>query len=199
MKKLPTPALRLAGTLLLAAILPAFAGPNDENGESLEISGFEQPLNAEWVYGSRNTRNSRSPLTAETDPQKVKEGASSGKWSDLPKNPWITLAHCPEDWSAYTALSFWLYSENANGQAVNLIAWSPADPVGGEKPYYLHTVHVDWHGWRHLMIPLESFQPRHQPPGWSKIATFNLACSRMGAQPLPDSTLYFDAMRLIRR
>lgn len=160
--------------------------------DGLLLSGFESP--GEWVLEGRKTTE---PFTLETSPAKVKEGRSSAKWSQLDYNKWTRLAKVPADWSAYEAVSLWIYAEKANGQQINFSVGSPSPE--SEQGYYLYSVKVDWTGWQQLVVPFSRFKSPRKTAGWSKIASFKITAGGWGAEPLPDTVLYLDDLRLLRR
>jgi hypothetical protein len=168
--------------------LPALA--EEEFSSSQPLSLFEEPLTDEWKSNNENI----PAFEAELDPSKVKQGSSSGKWTAEGKsNPWLFLKQCPTDWSSYEALSFWLFSENANGQIVNIT-------VNSDSGYYLSQVHVDWQGWQHVIIPFEEFKTPRKTEGWDNISSFMISLKGYGQEePLTDTVLYFDDLKLVRR
>jgi len=176
--------------LILAFSFPVLmlrgAEPADQ---SLLLSGFEEPIAGQW----RSNHESIPAFTPETDPDRVKEGSSSGRWDATARsNPWLTLKETPKDWSAYQGISFWLYAENANGQIVNL------NITSGEG-YFLHQIHVDWTGWKQIVVALGEFKEPRKTNGWQDVTSFMIALKGWGQEePLPDSILFFDDLRLIR-
>lgn len=166
--------------------------------DPLLLSGFEKPLHAEW---KNKTQPESVPFTAETDAEKVKQGESSGKWQNLGRNKWLVLQNCPTDWSDYEGLSFWLYSENANGQKINLTVGSPSKKTedGEGNSYFHHQVEVDWTGWKHILVPFTDFVSNRSPKGWSEVTGLQLSSAGWKATPLPDSVLYLDQLELVRR
>lgn len=177
-------------TAVVLLPLTSFSARAEETDESLLLSGFEEPLVDEW----RSNNEKYPAFVAELDPEKVKEGTSSGKWESGPQsNPWLFLKEIPTDWSEYEGLSLWLYSENGNGQLVNIT-------VKSGEGYYLYQIYVDWQGWNHVIIPIAAFKAPRPVVGWSDVSGLMISLKGYGQEePLPDTLLYFDDLRLIRR
>lgn len=162
--------------------------------DGLLLSGFEEPIGRQWKH---TTRAELVPFAAETAPDKVKEGKSSARWQNLERNKWISLAESPADWSAYASLAVWIRSETANGQKINLVVSAPREEGG--QGYYIHQLAVDWTGWKHVVVPLAAFKPNRTPAPWSRVGGLRLTAGGWGAEPLSDSVLHLDDLRLLRR
>lgn len=52
----------------------------------------------------------------------VKEGARAGLWAQLPARPSLTRRELPHDWSGFTALSLWVWSGEATGDVITIVA-----------------------------------------------------------------------------
>ncbi|EIP97634.1 Carbohydrate binding domain (family 11) [Opitutaceae bacterium TAV1] len=182
----------ILASLLASSAFAAAPAPSDTGG--LLLSGFEDPIKNEWKH---QTRADLVPFKAETSPDKVKEGAQSGKWTDLARYKWIELIATPSDWSAWEALSLWIYAETANGQKINLVVGAPKE--GAQEGYYLHQLTIDWTGWRQIVVPFKTFKPNRAPAPWSAVKVLRFTAGGWGAEPLLDTVLYLDDLRLIRR
>jgi hypothetical protein len=180
-------------SLLVSSAFAAAPAPSG-NADSLLLSGFEDPIKTQWKH---QTRADLVPFKAEASPDKVKEGAQSGKWADLARHKWIELIDTPSDWSAWEALSLWIYAETANGQKINIVVGAPKE--GTKDGYYHHQIAIDWTGWRQIVIPFKTFKPNRAPAPWSAVKALRFAAGGWGAEPLPDTVLYLDDLRLIRR
>lgn len=163
------------------------------SAEEVLLSGFEQPLKAEW---KNITRKELVPFKAETRSEMVKQGNSSALWENLTRNKWLSLIGGPTDWSRHDAISLWVHSAAANGQKINLTVSAPSEK--SEEGYYIHSFAVDWVGWRHLVMPLAKFKPNRSPAPWSRITEFRINAGGWGAEPLPDTVLHLDDLRLIK-
>ncbi|AHF90948.1 sugar-binding protein [Opitutaceae bacterium TAV5] len=184
----------LASAILAIAVTAADTAPQE-----LLLSDFEIPhAQRQWLRPS-NPR--KSPLEYVSIPERVKQGKTSGRWSDLPVNKHLQLADVPVDWSAYEALVFWLYSETNNGQQLSIVLTSPrsTDIPDDRSSYYRHTFTVDWTGWRQVVVPFTRFAPNKSPGGWSRITRFVIYADGWKGSALPDTVLYFDDMKLVAR
>ena len=177
--------------LLVATVMAAPVAVADD---SLLLSGFESPLGREWKH---TTRAEIVPFAAETAPDKVKAGEGSARWQNLDLNKWISLAVSPTDWSSYGSLAVWIRSETANGQKINLVVSAPRE--AGGQGYYIHQLSVDWTGWKHVVVPLSAFKPNRSPAPWSRVEGLRLTAGGWGADPMSDSVLHLDELRLLLR
>jgi len=179
-----------AAAIALALSFPALMLHGEQKDDStLLLSGFEEPIAGQW----RSNHETIPAFTAESDPERVKEGTTSGRWDATARsNPWLFLKETPRDWSGYDGLSFWLYAENANHQLINL------NVTSGEG-YYLHQIRVDWTGWKQIIVALGEFKEPRKTNGWSEVSAFMIALKGWGQEePSEDTILFFDDLRLIK-
>ena len=169
----------LLATILMTAVGHAFGQAPDV----LSLCDFETWT---WEGLQRST-------------EQVKQGEHSGKWADLKERPSVRPARIPNDWSHYDRLTFWMYSEKANGQRLTLVCNSEnkADKEGWDY-FYLH-FRADWVGWKFFNLRLgEDIRPTRKPLGWQQIDYLMISASGWQNHPLPDTVLYFDDFRLVR-
>lgn len=126
---------------------------------------------------------------------RVKQGASAGRWADHPRFPTISTADIPHDWSACKSLSCWAYSDVATGELVTLAARSDS-PQTPWLDYYLYTFAVDWTGWRKLTVNLSDFTPYEQPAGWQQVDALCCFTKIFDRQPNPYTVLTLDDLHL---
>ncbi len=126
----------------------------------------------------------------------VKQGKTSGKWTNTVVNSRIVTKKIPHDWSRYSYFSMWVYSENANKAGFAVALYS--EPGVGRDNYYQTNIIINWTGWRLIEIPLTAFNPTRKPAGWHKIDYIKIASSGWGNSPAPDTVLYFDRMQLTK-
>lgn len=130
------------------------------------------------------------------DPDLHVEGAASGRWDQqttctaIRKNFPTVL-----DATGADALSVWMHSAVANGAQIEVVFDSENSAVEGWD-YYRYPLTVDWQGWRHLWIPLNAFQAARTPVGWNAIRYVSLNASGWSHEPLADTILRLDDMRL---
>ncbi|MBD1381017.1 heparinase II/III domain-containing protein [Metabacillus arenae] len=135
-------------------------------------------------------------LTADTT--HVKEGAKSGKWSELDKKTVVQSRTIPKDWSHHDYLEFWLYSEKATGTDIYTILGSD-NPETTNYDYYLASINVDWSGWKQVKLYKDDFSPSYQPLGFDQIDLLKFHSKWFAtANPDPETVVYFDAMKLVK-
>ncbi|MFP3903838.1 MAG: alginate lyase family protein, partial [Armatimonadota bacterium] len=128
----------------------------------------------------------------------VREGDMAGKWANLPENSNLHGENIPKDWSGYDRLTFWLHSAVANNQRLTLVAESENDEREGWDYFYYH-LRVTWEGWKHVSLDLQDdFGNGRSPVGWHKIDAFRISAGGWGNQPLDDTVLHFDDIKLVR-
>ncbi len=135
----------------------------------------------------------------EKSTEQVKQGTHSGKWANLKQSPTIKPKRVPEDWSSYDRLTFWMYSEKANGQSLTLVCNSEnkADKEGWDY-YFLH-FRVDWEGWKLFNLRLGGdIVGTRKPVGWHKIDYLSINAGGWQHHPLADTVLYVDDVKLVR-
>lgn len=121
----------------------------------------------------------------------------SGRWADHHLRNRIWTSNVPQDWSQFTHLELWIYSEVANGAwfQLNVLSQNPTTE-GGD--YYYRSFTVDWEGWRKFTLPFSSFGVSREPLGWDQVDGFEFYASGWGHEADPTTVLYFGDMRLIR-
>ena len=113
----------------------------------------------------------------------------SGRWADHHLRNRIWTSNVPQDWSQFTHLELWIYSEVANGAwfQLNVLSQNPTTE-GGD--YYYRSFTVDWEGWRKFTLPFSSFGVSREPLGWDQVDGFEFYASGWGHEvdPPPFST-----------
>lgn len=128
----------------------------------------------------------------------VQQGAFSGKWAELGKPSSIRAPQCPTDLTSYDRLEFWLHSAVANGQVLTLVFQSE-NPEQEGWDYFYHHLRIDWQGWRRVDLSLkDDFGVSRHPRGWDQIEYFAINSGGWDHQPLKDSLLHFDDIKLVR-
>lgn len=161
--------------LLLAAILTQ---PQD-----LVLSDFETP--GQWTG-------------LEQSAEQVREGKFSGKWWRMDQTSGVQLRGTPTDWTAYGALSLWMYNaKRLPGTAFMLIIPSENDRTEGGDYWSFRFDLGSWEGWRQFLLPLEELGESRAPVGWHKVDGMTLTAAGWDNTPNPDAVVYLDDVRLI--
>ncbi|MFW6437965.1 MAG: heparinase II/III domain-containing protein, partial [Armatimonadota bacterium] len=132
------------------------------------------------------------------DTEDARSGEASGRWipSEVAR---IQTEEIPHDWSGYDRLTFWMYSEAANGQPLTIVANSENTDDDEGWDYYFNHFRVDWEGWRFMSLELgEDIQPTRHPVGWNKIDYLMFSASGWNNTPLDDTVIRLDEVRLVR-
>ncbi len=75
----------------------------------------------------------------------------------------------------------------------------PSLPTGNSEgwDYFSWQFTLDWTGWKHFVLPLADFATSRKPHGWDFILSLSANASGWGAEPDPESSLCFDAVKLV--
>lgn len=129
----------------------------------------------------------------------VHGGQQALLWERLPQNGSLRAPNVPTDWTAWDRLTFWLYSEKANGQIITLVANSENPANGKDWDYYFHHLTVNWTGWRQISLRRGvELQASRRPLGWDQIQSLTFNSGGWDHGPLPDTRLVLDDVKLTR-
>ncbi|MGD9496716.1 MAG: alginate lyase family protein, partial [Armatimonadota bacterium] len=132
---------------------------------------------------------------ASADAEHVTQGAGSIRWR-LAEPKGIGTAAIPHDWSAFNALCFDLYAENAVGSPLWLILPSE-DPAQEGPDYFSLRLRLDFEGWKHFILPFDEIGRVRQPVGWHQIEAFRLHSAwDPNIEVNPEAVVYVDNVRL---
>lgn len=135
--------------------------------------------------------------TCVTEP--VKSGKQALLWQNLAQSPTLRVPVVPTDWTAYDRLCFWLYSDQANGQIITIVANSENPENGGDWDYYFHHLTIDWQGWRLISLRRDQeLVSSRKPLGWNQIQFLSFNAGGWDHRPLPDTKLILDDVCLVR-
>ena len=129
--------------------------------------------------------------------RQVKEGRGALRW-EFAQSSSLNRRGVAPDWSAESALSFWVHSNEPTGAPFWIIVSSENREAEGPD-YYSVSSKIDFTGWRHYVIPFEEMGKARQPAGWQKIdgITFHAAWDR-DTQPDPRTVLLIDDIRAVK-
>jgi hypothetical protein len=134
----------------------------------------------------------------EQSTEQVKEGKFAGKWWQMDKQPQATLLPIPRDWSAYGALSLWMYNaKRLPGTAFMLIISSENDRTEGPDYWAYRFDLGSWEGWRQFVLPFDELDGARMPVGWHKIDRVYFTATGWDNTPHPEAVVYLDDVRLV--
>ena len=125
----------------------------------------------------------------------VKSGQFSGKWENHSYYPTLATSCVEKDWSHYSFLSLWIYSEVKTDEHVTLAIHSDSKQTRWTDFFYTSFT-VDWTGWKELRFLFDDFQSYGTPAGWQKVDGIYFYTKAFGYQPNPYTVLYIDALHL---
>lgn len=161
-------------------------------------------------YGSNGRDNIGTSYQAqlrgvEYSTENVRSGRYSGLWKDHHFYPTIMTTNIPNDWSGYNAISVWIYSEVATGEHITIGAAS--NPYGmfdyaaykiNDKTlnFFYDEFVIDFTGWKQFVFPLEAMQSSGAVAGWGKVDALYFFTRAFDYEPLPQTVIYLDDIRL---
>jgi len=110
----------------------------------------------------------------------------------------IDTSPSDKDWSKYIALSFKMYSAEADGYGI--IIGCDSNPEGTSGNYYLKKITVDWKGWKTITIPFAEFAVFRSSDvvGWKWIPRLTMFTKGWGVeQRNPKAEYYIDDVKLV--
>ncbi len=180
MQKIPSLLVVLATSILFASSASIFAAPGQPAaaGDSLVLFDGSQ---------------SHSGIPNVDDPEDA--GRKVGSWKGAPKGFRFPVSGEELDLSGYTALGLRLYSAEADGHGIVILADSNEAGAGN---YFSKKITVDWKGWKTLVIPFDEFKTTRKPAGWGKIDKIHLANNGYeGTKFNPDAVYYVDEVKAV--
>ncbi len=101
------------------------------------------------------------------EPGKVKQGTFAARWVSKKKDSDAVYfpAGPAQDWTKFSALVLWIYSEKPNGRLT-------IDAVSGEDDYFEAWNNIDWTGWKEVRLPLRGKESRFHKdgkPDWANV------------------------------
>ncbi len=129
------------------------------------------------------------------DTEHVTQGHGSIRWQ-LAEPKGISTEAIPHDWSAFNALSFDLYAENAIGSPLWLILPSE-DPDQEGMDYFALRLRIDFEGPRHFVLPFDEIGRTRHPVGWQMIQKLQFHSAwDPNTDVNPEAVVYVDNVRL---
>lgn len=121
----------------------------------------------------------------------IKQGSYSLEWDRHNQFPSLSTTYVETDWSSYTDVSFWIYSEVATGETVYFSVYSDDSTTLWDDFYYTSFV-VDWTGWQQVTVSLGDFDEYESPDGWDNVSKVAFCTKLFAKQPNPYTILYVD-------
>lgn len=131
------------------------------------------------------------------DASRYKDGKHSGRWENHLATGGVSTSAIPEDWSAMSKMTMWMFSETANNASITVLAFSENASTSGPD-YYSLTFKVTWTGWKQFTwLKNSSWSRSRRPIGWHSISSFSLSSTWFGT-PLGTTKLWLDALMFYR-
>ena len=128
----------------------------------------------------------------QAESQLVQSGAGAGRFALANSSALFSMMpSAPIDLSGSTHVGFWLYSQFANSQGLQLVFESQSEDAS-EWNYYGHELVVDWSGWSWVYLPKDSFVAVRNPVGWNHITMLSFYAHGWDHDPLADTVLVID-------
>jgi hypothetical protein len=121
----------------------------------------------------------------------IKQGQYSLKWTRHNQFPTLTTDYVETDWSSYSSVSFWIYSEVPTGEKIYFMVESDSTSTDW-KDFYYTDITIDWSGWQQVSVDLVDFDDYETPDGWDNVSKIGFMTKFFGIQPNPYTVLYID-------
>ncbi len=153
-------------------------------------------------YSSKNSTTSTTVVSMSNFSAIVNAGAapdytvkkSSGytaRWSNHSVNKTIKFTNVRRDWTDYSAIEFWCYSEVANNARIAFIIDCTAESTAGSS-YYMDYIDIDWQGWKKISFSLGGMTQGRNAQ-YSKVEGIRFTCTGWSISQIYDTTaLYID-------
>ncbi len=120
-------------------------------------------------------------------------------WRNMTERPGVAREDIPHDWSAYDALSLWVYNARKLDQtAFMMILPSENEKLEGPDYYAFRFDLSRFEGWKHFVLPFAELGAARSPIGWGKIDAVRFTASGWGNTPNPEALVYFDEFKLLK-
>jgi len=123
----------------------------------------------------------------------IKQGQYALKWDRHNEFPTLSTTYVNTDWSGFSTVSFWVYSEVATGETIYFAVCSDNASTAWKDFYYTSFV-VNWNGWQQVTVSLSSFSQYESPDGWDNVSKVVFYTKAFAKQPNPYTVLYLDDM-----
>ena len=131
----------------------------------------------------------------ETDTAVRAVGEASIRWRHAAASH-LSLADCPADWTAGTAVRFRVHSEVATGSSF-MILFVSENPETEGMDYWMHRVVLDFTGWREVVLPRKSLSAARRPLGWDQIQRVDLTATGWEQTLDPRAVVRLDQVELV--
>jgi len=155
---------------------PVDPGP----GPSATDEGQDVTLCGEGVSARPQAAGSKALRCTES--WYVRDRGRSIKWYALGEDAELHFHNVPPDPDAYGKIDMWIYADNPTGVL--------EVTLGGDGGEAWRTLDVDWIGWKHLVLDLDSFQGMRGLGRWREIYF------RIQARPKDLREFYFDRITI---
>ncbi|MBQ4110185.1 MAG: polysaccharide lyase 8 family protein [Clostridia bacterium] len=158
--------------------------------ENIYLAGEYEFLNSKASQTVAVDMNMQSNSRMVTDVSK--KASKSMKWANQDKTTHLDFPNSvSSDWSEYTHLTMWMYSEKAIGSKL-LAGIECADGLG----YFRYPFSVDWVGWKQIKIPISAMIKSKNTATLGKISKIWLYADGWGMTPNPETVVYLDSIFL---
>jgi hypothetical protein len=124
-----------------------------------------------WQDKDGEACTKRGDVVIETDPEWVKEGRRSGRWTSKSGGSCFWVKPQETDWTDYDLFCLWIHNGRREGPRMGHIRVQVVCKDGGS---FTTLIALEWEGWRNLQIPLRGRGGRFLTDGrgdWSDILT----------------------------
>lgn len=143
---------------------------------------------------SMNSFSTIAKAGAAPDHTKKKTSGYTARWDNQTVNRTVDFEGIRRDWSDYTTLEFWCYSQKATNAQIQVVVDCTQMQTDGIA-YFANILTVDWEGWKKVSIPLETLGGARGAK-WSMVEGLRFTNAWGTLKADPNTALWFDDLLL---
>ena len=131
----------------------------------------------------------------ETDAEVHMVGDASVRWRHA-RTSSLTLAKCPADWTAGSAIRFRVHN-TLKTESSFMIIFESQNPKTEGLDYWMHRVNLDFTGWREIVLKRRGLSAARRPLGWDQIGQVRLTAEGWEQTLDPRAVVHIDQLEMV--
>lgn len=143
---------------------------------------------------SMNSFSTIASAGAAPDHTRKRTSGYTARWDNQTVNRTVDFNGVRRDWSDYTALEFWCYSQKATNAQIQVVVDCTQVQDAGIA-YFTAVMNVDWEGWKKISLPLETLGGARGAK-WTMVEGLRFTNAWGTLKADPSTALWFDDLVL---